>query len=60
MAVFDINKCDTVGIPALGTGLAGICTVDQTRSTCKTESHLILELRNLAPHKTIFYAVIDR
>lgn len=48
-----------VGIQALGPGLVGICTVDQTRTTRKTESY-ILDLSSFAAYKTILCTVIDR
>jgi len=47
------------GVPALGTGLVGICTADQTRTTHKTESYVV-DLSSFATHKTIFCTVIDR
>lgn len=46
------------GNPRSGTGMAGICTVDQTKSTHKTESY-VLDLSNIAAQKTILCRVTD-
>lgn len=46
------------GNPRSGTGLVGLCTVDLTRSTHKTEGY-VLDLSNIAAHKTIFCQVTD-
>lgn len=48
-----------VGIPALRTGVVDIRTVDQTRTTRKTESY-ILDFSSFTAYKTILCTVIDR